>query len=182
MCGIAGFIGPGSIDSLSVSNCLDSMHHRGPDANGCKIFTHNNHKIALLHTRLAILDLDNRSAQPFRYQNSMIIFNGEIYNFIEIRAELEVHGFSFKTTGDTEVVAAAIDFWGDDAYSKFEGMWAMAHLDLESMNLTLSRDKFGEKPFYIYENEKGLYFSSEINSLRKLANKSFEVNFLFQIS
>lgn len=177
MCGIAGFIGPGSIDSLSVSNCLDSMHHRGPDANGCKIFTHNNHKIALLHTRLAILDLDNRSAQPFRYQNSMIIFNGEIYNFIEIRAELEVHGFSFKTTGDTEVVAAAIDFWGDDAYSKFEGMWAMAHLDLESMNLTLSRDKFGEKPFYIYENEKGLYFSSEINSLRKLANKSFEVNF-----
>jgi asparagine synthase (glutamine-hydrolysing) len=176
MCGIAGYIGKKPLENKNISSCLTAMHHRGPDANGHQYHSRNACNIHLLHTRLAILDLDNRSAQPFQYQNSLIVFNGEIYNYIEIRTELELLGLSFGTSGDTEVVAAALETWGDDAYLKFEGMWAMAHLNLSSMTLTLSRDRFGEKPFYIFEDEGGLYFSSEINSLSAIADKKFKVN------
>ena len=112
MCGIAGFIGNPNIEKDSIESCLASLRHRGPDAEGVISFNAGNKNITLLQTRLAILDLDERSNQPFQYKDSIIVFNGELYNFIELRSQLQQKGISFKTTGDTEVVAAALEYWG----------------------------------------------------------------------
>jgi len=176
MCGIAGFIGNPNIEKDSIESCLASLRHRGPDAEGVISFNAGNKNITLLQTRLAILDLDERSNQPFQYKDSIIVFNGELYNFIELRSQLQQKGISFKTTGDTEVVAAALEYWGENAYSMFEGMWSLAHFNLKNQKLTLSRDRFGEKPLYIFEDPSGIYFASELNALSKICNKKFEIN------
>jgi len=123
----------------------------------------------LLHARLAILDLDPRSHQPFRKDDCILVFNGEIYNFRELRSELESLGHLFRTESDTEVVVSAYRQWGIDAARRFEGMWAMALYDQQTKEVWLSRDRFGEKPLHIWYVDGFFYFASEVKTLAAMA-------------
>ena len=126
MCGFVGYIGPELPSIELLRNASNSIKHRGPDGQG--FYTHQlaEQSIALVHRRLAIIDLDSRSDQPFRVGNYILVYNGEIYNYIEIRQELKNLGYSFKTDGDTEVLAIALKHWGTNALNKLEGMWSFA--------------------------------------------------------
>lgn len=166
MCGIAGFID----SSLStndggklLNSMLEKIAHRGPDARG--IF--NDEFVWLGHNRLSIIDLSNEANQPFHFENLSIIFNGEIYNYIEIKRELHQLGISFRTQSDTEVIVAAYKMWGADCVKKFMGMWAFVIYDKQKKEIFCSRDRFGIKPFYyIFEGDK-FYFASEYKALKQ---------------
>ena len=170
MCGIAGVIGPRiSPDRISVA--LASMHHRGPDASGAVHHTIGEFQATLLHTRLAILDLDGRSNQPFEHAHCALTFNGEIYNYRELRSDLEALGNRFETSGDTEVVMRAYLQWGPDATGRLEGMWALALVDRRQGHLWLSRDRFGEKPLFTWLHNGAFYFASEVKTIAALAGQ-----------
>ena len=127
MCGIAGYYGKKVLAESAISKTLNLMINRGPDARMHKKFEINNDSIChLLHSRLSIIDLEKRSNQPFFYKDKVLIYNGEIYNYIEIKDALIKQGHRFQTESDTEVVIQALDRWGKDAFNLFEGMWALA--------------------------------------------------------
>jgi asparagine synthase (glutamine-hydrolysing) len=177
MCGVAGYWGfsPPSCERLGLTS--EALAHRGPDGEG--IYTHQSVEavaVALVHRRLAIIDQDARSNQPFRLANKVLIFNGEIYNYIELRRQLKALGHEFKTEGDTEVLACALLQWGEEALDHLEGMWAFAWYDEHEGTLLLSRDRFGEKPLYLWQRDDGLYFSSEVKGLAALAGDWPEAN------
>ena len=176
MCGFVGFIGLEIPSNDFLRSASRSLKHRGPDGEG--IYTHQkaNQSLALVHRRLAIIDLDSRSDQPFKIEKNVLVFNGEIYNYIEIRQELKNLGYSFTTDGDTEVLAKALKHWGLDALNKLEGMWAFAWYDESDGKLVLCRDRFGEKPLYYWRVDNGIYFGSEIKALAALAGKKPEIN------
>ena len=149
MCGIAGLFSLDrgmSLDVPLVERMLDTMPYRGPDASGVQIIPAG----GLGHRRLSILDLRPESNQPFALEDDSlsITYNGEIFNYIEIREELESLGHCFRTTSDTEVVLRAYRQWGRDAVKRFNGMWAFAIYDRDQDALFCSRDRFGIKPFY----------------------------------
>ena len=147
MCGIAGFYGYDKIDYSTIKKTLNSLIHRGPDYQN---FKHIMEKISvyLLHTRLQIIDLNSRSNQPYSYKNLTLIFNGEIYNYLELKNDLIKKGYTFETTSDTEVLIKLFYEYGQDAFSKCEGMWSLAIYDKKKEKLFLSRDRFGEKPLF----------------------------------
>jgi asparagine synthase (glutamine-hydrolysing) len=179
MCGIAGYLGKNLINDNTISKTLKALHHRGPDSRG---FFHttddNSNNLYLLHTRLNILDIEKRSNQPYRIGPFTLIFNGEIYNYLEIKPLLENEGINFQTAGDTEVLAKALVQWGiDKTLDKLEGMWAFAFYNKNSGNLYLSRDRFGEKPLYYTNQDDGIYFSSETKSLFQLLGRRLNYNF-----
>lgn len=162
MCGIAGFIGTRRISDESSRQCLDLMRRRGPDASGMRRFiTPTGQHVLLMHSRLSIIDLDARSNQPFNVDRSWMALNGELYNYLEIKQRLAEVGVAFLTRSDTEVFLTALcrDGWG--MLDQAEGMWALAVYDEERCELTLSRDRFGEKPLYVVRAPEGLYFGSE---------------------
>jgi asparagine synthase (glutamine-hydrolysing) len=132
--------------------------------------------LALVHRRLAIIDLDARSDQPFRFDRCTLVFNGEVYNYLEVRGELLSLGHTFRTDGDTEVLAHALREWGEGALDKLEGMWAFAWYDERDGTLLLCRDRFGEKPLYLWRRDEGLYFASEVKGLAALAGEWPAVN------
>ena len=152
------------IDYEKLLKTSHSLVHRGPDDSGIYQNQTRDHCIALVHCRLSILDLDPRSAQPFRLGNQILCYNGEIYNYVEIRQELKTLGHAFKTSGDTEVLAIALKEWGPMALEKLEGMWAFAWFDEEADSLMLSRDPFGEKPLYFYETGESVYFAQNLRA------------------
>ena len=123
------------------------------------IFLNNNRSLAFGHTRLSILDISDRANQPFYFDNKNLVltFNGEIYNFVEIKKELEGFGYKFKTTSDTEVLLLAYHKWGVDCQQKFNGMWAFAIFDQKKNEIFISRDRFGVKPLYYLNTEKILF-------------------------
>ncbi len=180
MCGIAGFVDNeiSSADSQKLINdMLSVISYRGPDASNS--FIHDG--FVLGHNRLSIIDLSDAATQPLQYDNLWIIFNGEIYNYIEVRQELIEKGCRFATHSDTEVILAAYKVYGPDCVKKFVGMWSLAIYDREKKELFCSRDRFGIKPFYyIFKNEK-LYFGSEYKVLRQTPIFSGELN-LNQVS
>ncbi|PCJ99943.1 MAG: asparagine synthase (glutamine-hydrolyzing) [Zetaproteobacteria bacterium] len=179
MCGIAGYIGRTPLAEAVIAQTLPLMKRRGPDAQQSRSFQmpEHNHFLSLLHSRLSIIDLNERATQPFVYDHYILSFNGEIYNYIEVRKILEKEGLQFKTTSDTEVLAAALAFWGEDALDKLEGMWAFAWYDTRSGDLLLSRDRFGEKPLYYYRDDKGaLFFGSEVKFIKSLKGSGFALN------
>ena len=177
MCGIAGYTGGTPPAPQTIDACLTMMRHRGPDAQAWTRRTHaDGRAVDLLHTRLAIIDLDPRANQPFRVGSRSMIYNGEIYNFIELRNALEGEGVTFQTTSDTEVLLRAIDRWGWDALDRFEGMWALAVHDEADGSLTFSRDRFGEKPLYLFRDGADLYFGSEIKFIVALLGHRLEVD------
>ncbi|MGH1456357.1 MAG: asparagine synthase (glutamine-hydrolyzing) [Alphaproteobacteria bacterium] len=179
MCGIAGYIGKAPLDKAAIAETISRMKRRGPDSQGFLSFKlfHQDHFASLLHSRLSIIDLNERSTQPFVYDHFTLSFNGEIYNYIEIRNVLKKEGITFKTTSDTEVLAAALAFWGNDALDKLEGMWAFAWYNTETGDLLLSRDRFGEKPLYYYRNDRGeLFFGSEVKFIASLKGSGSKLN------
>jgi asparagine synthase (glutamine-hydrolysing) len=170
MCGITGYWGRSLPDRSRLMAASEALAHRGPDGEG--IYTHlagDVASVALVHRRLAIIDREVRSNQPFRVADKVLVFNGEIYNYIELRRQLKGLGHDFQTEGDTEVLAIALLQWGEGALDRLEGMWAFAWYDERDGALLLSRDRFGEKPLYLWQREDGLYFSSEVKGLAALA-------------
>jgi len=152
------------------------MHRRGPDARGYEIFENGRQQVALLHTRLSIIDLDERANQPFKCGSRWITYNGELYNYQELRLELEKIGHHFSTNSDTEVLLRTIDAFGWEGLDRCEGMWAFALYDEADGSLTLCRDRFGEKPLYVFRDQRGLYFGSEVKFITSLRGRSMSVN------
>jgi len=141
------------------------LKHRGPDNEGSWSYNEDDNYIFFGHTRLAIIDLDKKSNQPYKKGELCIIFNGEIFNYIEIRNDLKKKGVCFETNSDTEVILEAYKHYGEKCFSTFNGMWAIIIYDLQSKNLIISRDRFGIKPFYYKISKDGLIFSSEIKPI-----------------
>lgn len=177
MCGIAGYYGKKTIHSGAIDNCMARMKRRGPDAEGLYHHTENsgNH-VYLLHSRLSIIDLDKRANQPFKYKSLVLVNNGELYNYIELKNELGNLGYRFKTKSDTEVLNMALDAYGYGGLDKCEGMWAFALYDENKGGISLCRDRFGEKPLYYYEDDSGVYFGSEVKFLSALSGVNFDIN------
>lgn len=176
MCGIAGALGPADLPPGRLDRVLARMRSRGPDGEGAVRLSLGGAPLVLLHTRLAIVDPQARSDQPFRKDGVTLVFNGEIYNHPELRRELEGLGHRFTTAGDTEVIVEAYRAWGPDAVDRFEGMWAFALHDAGAGRLWLSRDRFGEKPLYTWWRSGMLYFASEVKALAELAGERPAVN------
>jgi asparagine synthase (glutamine-hydrolysing) len=148
---------------------LALMRRRGPDAAAFYRHRHaSGREVCLLHSRLSILDLDARADQPMRRDGGVIVHNGEIYNYVELHARAAAQRV-LTTTGDTEVLLSLMQHEGASALDSCEGMWAFAFYDERLGSLLLSRDRFGEKPLYLYRTTKGLYFASEIKFIAALA-------------
>ena len=142
----------------------DAIAHRGPDGEG--FWSNEKNTAHLGHRRLSIIDLSNRAAQPMSFASRYhIVYNGEIYNYIEIRSFLQNKGYNFATQSDTEVIVAAYDFWKEKCLQQFDGMFAFAIWDEKEEKLFAARDRFGEKPFYYYEDEGNFIFASEMKAL-----------------
>ncbi len=152
------------------------MRQRGPDGLGLFEDSFNGVNVMLLHSRLAIIDLKSRSNQPFIDDGCVLIFNGEIYNYVEVRAELKQLGQTFRTDSDTEVILRAYRQWGEGMVDRLQGMWAFALLDSREGKLILSRDPFGEKPLYYLETPDGLFFGSEIKFIKELSARTPGIN------
>ena len=176
MCGIAGSIGLNPLDLKRAEAALESLARRGPDAHGKWKGVIGSSAVSLLHTRLAIVDLDARANQPFEWDGCVLVHNGEIYNFIELRDELIALGHSFKTKSDTEVIVHAYRQWGPECVDRFEGMWAFGLADLRRHVLFLSRDRFGEKPLFLWPQGDALYFASEVKALAAMKGQAPAVN------
>jgi asparagine synthase (glutamine-hydrolysing) len=177
MCGIAGFQGRVPLAGERVEACLALMNRRGPDHRESRQWqTPSGTYTALLHSRLSIIDLDPRANQPMGFDGSWISLNGEIYNFVERRKDLEAAGVPLKSRSDTEVLLASIGKFGWDVLDKCEGMWAFALYHEMSGRLTLSRDRFGEKPLYFIATKDGVYFASEIKFIAALLGERLAVN------
>ncbi|GBR73587.1 asparagine synthetase B [Candidatus Termititenax aidoneus] len=174
MCGIATIISKHSEASAgSLRQMLELIKHRGPDDTGIFI----DGRVALGHNRLAIIDLSAQGHQPFFYQDKyVLIFNGEIYNYLELKQELETAGYKFNTQTDTEVIPAAYDYWGTDCLQHFNGMWSFVLYDKQSKNIFAARDRFGVKPFYYSETADCLAFASEIKQFTCLPGWTPKLN------
>ncbi len=177
MCGISGFIGNKNISREVILETLKLMKNRGPDfSDYFSKSISDNKKIFLLHSRLSIIDLKERSNQPFKIGNYIIVFNGEIYNYVELRKNLLEKKIKLKTFSDTEILLNYFILYGKNCLKYFDGMWSFAIFDLKTKKLFLSRDPFGEKPLYIYKTNYGLFFGSEIKFLHNLSQENFTVN------
>jgi asparagine synthase (glutamine-hydrolysing) len=164
MCGIFGCVG--TLAEPHAAACLDTLQHRGPDGHGLW----RTDEVTLGHRRLSILDLSEAGSQPMSYGNGRywITFNGEIYNFIEIRSDLEKRGHVFTSESDTEVILAAYAQWGAECVERFNGMWAFAIWDDREQTLFLSRDRFGKKPLFYAEIGGRFVFASEMKAIYPL--------------
>tara|TARA_B110000503_G_C7135421_1_gene408586 strand:+ start:275 stop:2104 length:1830 start_codon:yes stop_codon:yes gene_type:complete len=176
MCGISGYISKQNCKLNIINKTLNLMKRRGPDGQSFTKFNERNKEVGLLHSRLNIIDLNQRSNQPFKDNNFTITFNGEIYNYLEIKKELIKKNYKFKTTSDTEVLLKSYIEYGEKCVEKFIGMWAFAIWDNKKKILFLSRDIFGEKPLYYYLSEKGFFFGSEIKFIKSLSDNNFKIN------
>jgi len=173
MCGITGFFG--LEDKPLLMKMTDKIEHRGPDDFG--YFTDRN--ICLGHRRLSIIDLSRRGKQPIFNENKdiCVIFNGEIYNFKEIRKDLEKKGHRFRSDTDTEVIVHAYEAYGDKCLALFNGMFAIALYDSKKKRILLARDRMGVKPLYFTFQNKVLYFASEIKALLENKRIRREINY-----
>ena len=180
MCGIAGgVVNPKSLMTrATLERMLHAIEHRGPDGHGAREFTAGDGwRVLLGHRRLAIIDPEG-ARQPMCDDAAGIAltFNGEIYNFRELRAELEACGHRFTRDSDTEVLLRAYQQWGDRCVERLRGMFAFAIRDAPRQRLIVARDRFGEKPLFLLEGEDGLYFASEIKALLQLPRARPDVN------
>jgi asparagine synthase (glutamine-hydrolysing) len=167
MCGIAGIVDlqGGAVAPGAIERLTGLIAHRGPD--GAGFWFSDDKRIALGHRRLAIIDPGARGDQPMHSGDGryVIAYNGEIYNFLELRAELEGLGIAFRTESDTEVILAAWQAWGPDMLLRFNGMWAFAIVDNVSGDVFLARDRFGIKPLLYSVSDERLVFASEMRAL-----------------
>jgi asparagine synthase (glutamine-hydrolysing) len=168
MCGISGFCDTANKSSEDILRKMtDTLLHRGPDSSGYKFFNDQGTQIGLGHRRLSIIDLSPNGHQPMTFGECDIIFNGEIYNFMEVRKELQSLGYRFASHSDTEVVLVAFAEWGMDMLKKFIGMFAFCLHDRKNKKMYLVRDRVGVKPLYYYYYSGTLLFSSELKAFHK---------------
>ena len=176
MCGISGLFGNKKLDHSKLISTLNLMKYRGPDHQSYKHYEIGNKKLYLLHSRLSIIDLEPRSNQPFESDGFVVVFNGEIYNHLDIRKNLVNKGVKFKTESDTEVLLKAYIAYGTKCVEYFEGMWSFAIFDKKKKLLFISRDRFGEKPLFYLVKNNNFYFGSEIKFIKSLLNENLMVN------
>ena len=196
MCAIAGVLSDHpNIDLVNIMNMNNTLIHRGPDGYGylctnsvlnqtctnqVQVISYGDFSFALAHRRLAIHDLSPAGHQPMSYlQRYWIVFNGEIYNFIELKAELEAKGYAFLSHTDTEVIMAAYDCWGTECLKKFNGMWAFVLIDTFENKIFISRDRFGVKPLYYCIGDGFFAFASEIKGLLAYPGVTKEPNLMW---
>ena len=166
MCGIAGFVDfKRSSDTEVLRSMTDAMLHRGPDDGGHEVYEAPQVSIGFGQRRLSILDLSPLGHQPMHFGDLIVNFNGEIYNFKEIRQELVEKGYSFTSWSDTEVILKGYHCWGLDVVKKFIGMFALALYDKQKEQVILIRDRAGIKPLYYYQGQDILLFGSELKAL-----------------
>lgn len=166
MCGIAGIITPHlqADQKDRMAKALQLLAHRGPEGEGW--YANEKHTALLGHRRLCIIDLSPAAAQPMAYTGRYhLVYNGELYNYRELRYELKQAGVLFQTQSDTEVVLAAYATWGENCLQRFDGMFAFAIWDEQEQTLFAARDRFGEKPFFFTYGDGHLLFASELKSL-----------------
>ncbi|MES1215272.1 MAG: asparagine synthase (glutamine-hydrolyzing) [Bacteroidota bacterium] len=166
MCGIAGIISSHSqfISAERLKRMTDALAHRGPD--GEEHWVNTNASAGFGHRRLSIIDLSDLATQPMHYLDRYtIIHNGEIYNYIELKEELQKKGYLFRSHSDTEVILASYDYWNDECVDHFDGMFAFAIWDEKEKELFAARDRFGEKPFFYYFDEEQFLFASEMKAI-----------------
>ena len=177
MCGIFGKINKNKpIDETSFIKQLSLLKHRGPDYAGC--WFSENKFVGLGHARLSILDLSSNANQPMydSSQKYVLIFNGEIYNYKEIKHDLIKLGYEFKSNSDTEIVLNSYIAWGNECFNKFTGMFALAIYDRLKNTMVLARDRVGEKPLYYYKGETTISFASEIKVLLYNSDRQWKIN------
>ena len=180
MCGIAGAAvsSRSLMTQATLARMLQSLEHRGPDGHGaCEFDAANGFRVFLGHRRLAIIDPEG-AKQPMCDADAglALTFNGEIYNFRSLRDELSAYGYRFTRDSDTEVLLRAYQHWGDKCVEKLRGMFAFAIWDGREQRLFMARDRFGEKPLFLREDDDGLYFASEIKALLQLPKPRPDVN------
>lgn len=177
MCGIIGSVSK-RITQDSFENSMKLMLKRGPDNRGISSFHINNKTVYFGHQRLSIIDLSDNGKQPFfSFDNKfVIIFNGEIYNYKELREELRLLGYQFTSETDTEVLLNSWIEWREKALEKLAGMFAFAILDLENSIITCAKDPFGIKPFFYYFDENEFFFASDILTIKNLIGKNIAIN------
>jgi asparagine synthase (glutamine-hydrolysing) len=164
MCGIAGaFQQPDG--KVIATTMVEHLVHRGPDAGGVQELVDPSAAVFLAHRRLSIIDLSSAADQPLSKHGLVLSYNGELYNFRELRRDLEARGASFTSTSDTEVVLEAWRAWGVAALERFRGMFAFAVYDEAERTLTLARDPFGIKPLYTMRRGEGVVFASELKAI-----------------
>lgn len=184
MCGIAGIIAtnPAQASVQRITAMTDVLAHRGPD--GTALWTSRRGDAILGHCRLSIIDLSPLAAQPMHYRDRYsIVYNGEIYNYRELKNSLEQQGYRFRSQSDTEVILAAYDAWGTDCLQQFDGMFSFAIWDEEKLQLFAARDRFGEKPFFYNVSRELFVFASEMKALwaagvEKTMNERMLFNYL----
>jgi len=180
MCGILGILGFEPIEENRTKAIMDmtsTLQHRGPDGFGYYISP----DVALGQTRLSIIDLSTGD-QPFTTEKSIMVYNGEVYNYIEIRKELEQQGVRFKSTSDTEVIVRAYEYYGEECLSKFNGQFAFLIWNKEKKELFAARDRFGIRPLYILDYKGSYYFSSEMKAFDTIQeySREFDIDNLFE--
>lgn len=170
MCGIIGSLSTKIKDTEWIRKGLSNISHRGPDDNG--VWKSNNELVVLGHARLSIIDLSPLGHQPMHYSNESItiVFNGEIYNYVELREQLKAEGHVFKTNSDTEVLMASYIQWSYDFLNKLNGMFAFCLYDSNNQIAILARDRAGEKPLFYSINDTGINFCSELKGLMEDKN------------
>ncbi|MDI6591483.1 MAG: asparagine synthase (glutamine-hydrolyzing) [Patescibacteria group bacterium] len=178
MCGIVGFVKLKNKKGRTpdLDEMLEVMRYRGPNDKGI----YQDKYVSLGNRRLSILDLSPAGHQPMKSEDETLIIthNGEVYNFLELREELEAKGYIFRTNTDTEVILKAYQEWGKNCVKKFNGMWAFAIWDKKQKRLFASRDRFGIKPFFYCQQENFFVFASEIKAILTFVNKK-EINYPF---
>ena len=175
MCGISGFVDYSKKTNLATLQKMNRiLAHRGPDGEGYGYYNTKNAAIGLGHRRLSIIDLTNGGSQPKTYQHLHITYNGEVYNFEEIKTELEAKGHHFESHSDTEVILHAYKEWGSAALQKFIGMFAFVIYDEQAQKLFACRDRAGVKPFFYYYKNGLFLFASELKAI--MQHPQFEKN------
>jgi len=176
MCSISGIVSISNSKKNLIYKMIEAQSHRAPDERG--VFLDKN--IALGMGRLKIIDLKSKNLTPFISNNYVLTYNGEIYNYIELKKELKDLGVKFRTNSDTEVLLKAWEIWGEKIFSRLNGMFAFCIYDIKFKRLILARDIAGEKPLYYSQNKKEFYFSSEAKALKFLVNPILRENSFYK--
>lgn len=184
MCGIAGIVSnnPSLVQQYKLQLMANALQHRGPDGEG--FFIDEQQQVGFAHRRLSVIDLSNDAAQPMHYLGRYTItYNGEIYNYLELKITLQQKGYKFKSASDTEVILAAYDYYQHQCLQYFDGMFAFAIWDNQTHQLFAARDRFGEKPFYYFIDNEQFIFASEMkalwtNGIDKSINNTQLLNYL----
>lgn len=178
MCGFAGYVGTTlkKPSKKKILKCLAALNKRGPDNNDFKEYNTAKKTIQFTHTRLSIIDLSKESNQPFEDEDGSLIFNGMIYNYIELKELLKKKKIRFNTNSDTEVLLKMLNYFGSNALGYLDGMWSFAYYSKNSSRILLCRDRFGEKPLYFSKLNQNIFFGNSIKAISSIYPKKIKFN------